>query len=40
MHTTIHKVDNKDLLYSTGNYTQHLIITYEEKETEKEYICV
>ena len=29
---------NKDLLYSTGNYTQFLIIMYKGKESEKEYI--
>ena len=28
----------KDLLYSTGNYIQYLIITYNGKESEKEYI--
>ena len=28
---------NKDLLYSTGNYIQYLII-YNGKESEKEYI--
>ena len=28
----------KDLLYSTGNYTQYLVITYNAKEPEKEYI--
>ena len=28
---------NKDL-YSTGNYTQFLVITYNGKESEKEYI--
>ena len=28
---------NKDLLYSTGNYTQYLIITYKGKEFEEEY---
>ena len=26
---------NKDLLYSTGNYTQYLVITYKGKESEK-----
>ena len=30
-------IDNKDLLYSTGNYIQHLVITYSGKESEKEY---
>ena len=29
---------NKDLLYSTWNYIQHLIISYNGKECEKEYI--
>ena len=33
----IEQINNKDLLYSTGNYTQYLIITYNRKETEKEY---
>ena len=27
---------NKDILYSTGNYTQYLIIIYNGKESEKE----
>ena len=27
---------NRDLLYSTGNYIQYLVITYNEKESEKE----
>ena len=36
-HTTIYKIDNKDLLYSQGNSTQHLVITYNEKESLKEY---
>ena len=30
-------INNKDLLYSTGNYTQYLVITYDGKESEKEY---
>ena len=29
-----------DLLYSTGNYSQYLVTTYNGKESEKEYICV
>ena len=29
---------NEDLLYSTGNYSQYLVITYKGKESEKEYI--
>ena len=31
---------NEALLYSTGNYTQQLVITYKGKECEKIYICV
>ena len=34
------KQTNKDLLSSTGNYIQHLIIMYKGKKSEKEYICV
>ena len=41
IHTTMHKLDNqKDLLYSTGNSTQYLVITYIAKESEKESIYV
>ena len=29
------KFINKDLLYSTGNYIQYLVITYNGKESEK-----
>ena len=36
----IKQVNNKDLLYSTGNYTQYPIIAYSGKESEKEYIDV
>ena len=32
------EITNKDLLYSTGNYTQYFVITYKGKESEKEYI--
>ena len=32
MHTTIYKVNSKDLLYSTGNYIQYLAINYNGKE--------
>ena len=40
-HTTIYKIDNnKDLLYSTGNYIQYLVITYNGKESEKECIYI
>ena len=31
---------NKDLLYSTGYYTQYFIIIYKGKETKKEYINI
>ena len=34
----IKQIDNKDLLYSIGNYTQYLVITYNGKESEREYI--
>ena len=47
----IKQINNKDLLYSTGNYTQYLVITCNGKETEKDtyiythiythtYVCV
>ena len=32
------KTDNKGLLYSTGNYIQYLVITYNERESEK--LCI
>ena len=31
-------INNKDWLYSTGNYIQYLVIIYNGKEPEKEYI--
>ena len=34
----IKQITNKDLLYSTRNYTQHLIITYKGRESEKDLI--
>ena len=34
----IKQITNKDLLYSTGNYTQYFVVTYKGKESEKEYI--
>ena len=34
----IKQLNNKDLLCSTGNYTQYFVMTYMEKEYEKEYI--
>ena len=33
-------MNNKVLLYSTGNYIQNLAITYNGKESEKEYISI
>ena len=33
----IKEINNKNLLYSTGNYIQHLVITYNRKESVKEY---
>ena len=38
INTYTYKIDNKDLLYSTGNYSQYFIITYRRKEFEKEYL--
>ena len=40
--TTIHEINNKDLLYmySTGDYIQYLIINYNRKESEKQYVCI
>ena len=32
IHTTIYKINNKVLLYSTVNYIQHLVINHNEKE--------
>ena len=31
-------MNNKDLLYSTGNYIQYLVTTYNGKESEKGFI--
>ena len=39
MHTIIYKI-NKDLLYSTGNYIQYPVITYNGKESEEVCVCV
>ena len=38
MHITIYKIKTKDLLYSTGNNIQCLVITYNGKESENKYI--
>ena len=41
IHTTIYKqIIDKDLLYSTENSTQYCVMTYMEKESEKEWIYV
>ena len=39
IHTTMCQRDNKDLLHSTGNSTQYLTITYNEKYTHT-YVCL
>ena len=39
-HTHIYKIDNKDLLYSTGNSPQYSVMTYMGKEPKKEWIYV
>ena len=36
----IKQINNRDLLHSTGNSTQYLVITYDGKESEKEYIYI
>ena len=36
----INQISNKDLLYSTGNYIQYLVITYNGKESERVYIHI
>ena len=36
-HTTIHKINNKDLLYSIGNYIPYLVMTYAEKNLKNIY---
>ena len=34
------KINSMVLLYGTGNYIQYLVIAYNERECEKEYIYV
>ena len=34
----IKQIPNKDLMYSTGNYIQYLLTTYNGTEYKKEYI--
>ena len=36
----IKQITNKVLLYRTGNYTEHLVITYNWKQSEKVYIYI
>ena len=39
--THIYKINNEDLLYSTGNYTRYSVITYEGKNlTIYTYTCI
>ena len=40
IHTTIYKIDNKGILYSTGNYPLYLIIIYEKRIRSRIYMCV
>ena len=32
------QIINKDLLYSTGNYTQYFVITYKGKESDRKSV--
>ena len=34
------QVNNKDLLYNKGNYIQYLVVTFNGKESEKEYMWI
>ena len=36
----VQQMVNGELLYRTGNSTQYSVITYMEKESEKEWMCV
>ena len=36
----LYQINNKDLLYSTRNYTQYFVTSYMGKESEKEYMCM
>ena len=40
IHSTTYTIINKDLLYNIGNSTQHSVLTYMGKESEKEWIYV
>ena len=37
IHTIVHKINNKDLGYSTENYVQFPVITYDGKGSKKEF---
>ena len=37
--TNIYKINNKVLLYSTGNYIQYPVINHNGEEYEIEYMC-
>ena len=39
-HAAVNIKFNKDLLCSTENYAEYLVITYNRKESEKEDTCV
>ena len=39
-HCYLKQVNNKVLLYSTGNYIQYPVINHNRKEYEKDYICM
>ena len=36
----VKQIANKDLQYSTWNYTQYFVITYKGKAPEKEYMYI
>ena len=36
----IKEINNKDPLYSTGNYIQYLVINHNGKESENIYVCI
>ena len=38
--TYTHYCVYKDLLYSTGNYTQYFVITYKGRESEEDFIYI
>ena len=41
IHTTnLYKVNNKDLLHSTGNYIRYIVIAYNRRECKKEYMYI